>query len=194
MLHVYEAPMKERLVRGTNLVDIVRLIRAHRHDRPLPEFGPWEQDLLRKRVSTSTWYSLQVYESLLQVVHRYVYDGSEAAAQNMGRVSARERLAKHPERLLVPADPLASLSKLPALWRESFNFGDVSVTPLVGAERHGARIQISGYPDMSACLGHTILGWVLEVVERAGGNAPTVRLEERPWMHNNVLTFVVEWH
>src|SRR6478672_1076801 len=118
--------MKERLVRGTNLVGVVRLLRAHRHDHPLPEFGTWEKDLMRKRVSPSTWYSLQVFESLLQIVHRYVFDGSEAAAQNMGRASARLQIAEQTTRILLPGKPLESLQNMVSRWRELFNFGEIT--------------------------------------------------------------------
>jgi hypothetical protein len=186
--------MKERLVRGSNLVDVARLIQERRDDRSLPELGPWEQDLLRKRVSTSTWYSFRVFDSLLQVVHRFVFDGSEAAARSMGRAAARAHLKDRPERFVVTGDPLATLQLMNARWRELFNFAEIAVTPLEGqASRHCARVRLSGYPDMSACHGQTILGWTLEIVERAGGKNPSLRLEERPWMHNSVLTYVVEW-
>ena len=57
----------------------------------------------------------------------------------------------------------------------------------------GARVRLTGYPDMSACQGHAIIGWSLEVVEQSGGTQATARIEERPWMHNSVLTYVVEW-
>lgn len=169
---------------------------------------------MRKRVSPSTWYSLQVFESLLQVVHRYVFDGSEAAAQNMGRASARNMIAEHPERVLSPGKPFESLLNMGSRWREQFNFGEVNVTevPVPEADataaeakadgggsaqntgsRRAARILLTGFPDMSACVGHNIMGWSLEVVESAGGKSPSVRLEERPWMHNNVLAYILEW-
>jgi hypothetical protein len=190
--------MKERLVRGTNLVGVVQLLRAHKHSHKLPEFGAWEQDLMRKRVSPSTWYSLQVFESLLQIVHRYVFDGSEAAAQNMGRASARLQIAEQTTRVLLPGRPFESLQNMVSRWRELFNFGEITVTELPAEQlqepgRKGARIHLAGFPDMSACVGHNIMGWSLEVVESAGGTSPSVRLEERPWMHNNVLAYVLEW-
>jgi hypothetical protein len=189
--------MKERLVRGTNLVGVVRLLRAHKHSHQLPEYGAWEKDLMRKRVSPSTWYSLQVFESLLQIVHRYVFDGSEAAAQNMGRASARNMIAEQPDKVIVPGKPFESLHNMGSRWREQFNFGEITVSELPADQaepgRKGARILLAGFPDMSACVGHNIMGWSLEVVEGAGGKTPSVRLEERPWMHNNVLAFVLDW-
>src|SRR3954454_17737749 len=104
--------MKERLVKGTNLVEVVRMLRAHQHDRVLPGLGPWEQDLLKKRVSKSTWYSLQIFESLLQVAHRYVLDGSESAAQNMGRMFARSMMAEPATKLVcTPGNPEQSIIK-----------------------------------------------------------------------------------
>ena len=63
------------------MASVVRALRAAEHEGKIPELGPWEQDLMRKRVSRSTWYSLAVYDSLLHVVHRYVFDGSEASVE-----------------------------------------------------------------------------------------------------------------
>ena len=186
--------MKELLVRGTNVASVVRVLRAHRRERPLPELGDWEQDLLRKRVAPSTWYSIQVFESLLQLVHRFVLDGSELAAQNMGRTHARERLVSGPDSTLVVADPLLSLGRFASRWREQYNFGEVTVTALSAADgAQGARIRITGYPDMSACHGHAIIGFTLELLERAGATTPSSQIDERPWMHNNVLSFVLRW-
>src|ERR1700712_1216849 len=102
--------MKERLVRGTNLASVLRVLRSQRRLRPLPELGDWEQDLMRRKVAPSTWYSLKVFDSLLQIVHRFVYDASEAAAQNMGRSYARLRIADATAgQLVVPNDPLTTL-------------------------------------------------------------------------------------
>ena len=123
--------MKERLVKGTNLVQVVRLLRAHQRSHALPEMGAWEQDLLRKRVSPSTWYSLGVFDSLLQIAHRFVYDGSEAAAQGMGRRFALDLMAARDAagKSLPPTSPVSAVCALSARWRDYFNFGELSITP-----------------------------------------------------------------
>jgi hypothetical protein len=188
--------MKERLVKGTNLLGVVRLLRSQQHSHPLPEMGAWEQDLMRKRVSASTWYALKVFDSLLQIAHRYVFDGSESAAQNMGRHFGKElwrdQAARGMERL--ENDPLALLSEMAGRWRRIFNFGELNVTPWPNPDsEHGARVHITGYPDMSACHGHTIIGWSMQLVEDSGAKQVELRIEERPWMHNSVLTYTLSW-
>lgn len=184
--------MKERLVRGSQIASVLRVLRAHRKSRPLPELGPWEQDLLRRQVAPSTWYALKVFDSLLQVVHRFVFDGSESAAQNMGRSFARARLAELPH-MVERGDPLTTLSGFAVRWREHFNFGDVLVTRIPEHAGSFVRVRIAGYPDMSACHGHAIMGFTLELVEQAGASAPELRIEERPWMHNSVLAYTLRW-
>jgi hypothetical protein len=186
--------MKERLVRGTNVENVVRVLRASENEPRLPELGQWEQDLLKKRVSRSTWYSLAVFESLLQVAHRYVFDGSEAAAQAMGRTLARSMISEDRDSFVSVGDPLDSLAKMHARWREHFNFGEISVASLEPSEgKKRARVRITGYPDMSACHGHSIIGWSMELAEQSGAQAVTMRIEERPWMHNSVLTYLLDW-
>jgi len=186
--------MKERLVRGTNLANVLRLLKSQRRVRPLPELSDWEQDLLERRISPSTWYALKVFDSLLQLVHRFVYDGSEAAAQQMGRSHAKTRVVDAGGLLVVPGDPLETLSRFPARWRDQYNFGhvDVSSLPARGHE-HGVRIRITAYPDMSACHGHTIMGYTMELALEAGAKQPKLELEERPWMHNSLLSYTLTW-
>jgi hypothetical protein len=185
--------MKERLVRGTNLASVLRALHRYGRERPLPELGAWETDLMQRRVSPTTWYALKVFDSLLQIVHRFVFDGSELAAQNMGRAYAKAKFEAFPE-IAAIRDPLDALSRFSARWRDEFNFGEVAVSPLPAREgEHGVRVRIAGYPDMSACHGHSIIGFTLEVAETAGASAPRVQIEERPWMHNSVLSYTLSW-
>jgi hypothetical protein len=89
--------------------------------------------------------------------------------------------------------PGAELDAFAARWRELFNFG-ASAVEHIAADEHGKpafRVRITGYPDMSACLGHAIAGYVGSLAESAGAAVEEVRLEERPWMHNSVLTLLV---
>ncbi len=186
--------MKERLVRGTNVCEVVQVLRVHERKHELPPLGAWERDLLRKRVAPSTWYALKVFDSLLQVVHRYVYDGSETAGQHMGRTFARTMIDQTREITIVPGSPVESLSQLPVRWPFHFNFGVVTIAKLPSAGgKDSVRVRLSGYPDMSATHGQTIIGWTMEIATRAGTEGLELHIEERPWMHNSVLSFTLGW-
>lgn len=186
--------MKERLVRGTPLASVLRALRSQRRKRPLPELSSWEQDLIERKVAPTTWYAIQVFDSLLQLTHRFVYDGSEQAAQNMGRVYARELIAAMPETVVVVGDALETLARVPARWRAQYNFGELQVSPLPAREgEHGVRVRVSSYPDMSACHGHAVIGFTRELAEKAGAHAPRLQIEERPWMHNPLLSYTLVW-
>jgi hypothetical protein len=90
--------------------------------------------------------------------------------------------------------PLERLTQLGTRWRKLYNFGEFQVTPWPTPEsEQGARVQIIGYPDMSACHGHTIMGWSQQLVEDAGATDVALRIEERPWMHNSLLTYTLTW-
>jgi hypothetical protein len=186
--------MKERLVRGTPLASVLRALRNQRRKGPLPELSSWENDLIERRVASTTWYAVSVFDSLLQRVHRFVYDGSEAAAQNMGRVYARELIAAAPEPMVVRGDALDTLARIPARWRTQYNFGELNVSPLPAREgEHGVRVRVASFPDMSACHGHALIGFTHELAERAGATEIRLQIEERPWMHNPLLSYTLTW-
>ncbi len=186
--------MKERLVRGTNVRDVVQVLRVHERTQALPPMGEWERDLLRKRVAPSTWYALKVFDSLLQIVHRYVLDGSETAGQAMGRTFARTMVDETREIAITEGDPAETVAQLQQRWRYHFNFGEVTVTKLPQEQgKDAVRVRMTGYPDMSATHGQTIVGWTLEVAGRAGAKHLALHIEERPWMHNNVLSYTLAW-
>jgi hypothetical protein len=189
--------MKERLVRGELLVPIVKMVKSQRKLGPIAELGPWETDLLARRVAPTTWYGLPVFDSLLQVAHRFVLDGSEASARKLGvsfaTADLQSEAAQRRRQAHLPLESAESeLNALAARWRELFNFGEVRIS--VGNPEHGLRVfrvQIERYPDMSACLGHAIAGYVGSLVTSAGAALHEVRVDERPWMHNSVLTLVI---
>ncbi len=186
--------MKERLVRGTPLASVLRTLRTQRKQRPLPELSSWEKDLIERKVAPTTWYAVSVFDSLLQLVHRFVYDGSEAAAQQMGRIFARESIAAAPESTVVVGDPLETLARVPARWRGQYNFGEVNVSPLPAREgEHGVRVRVASFPDMSACHGHAFIGFTIELAEKAGASGIRMQIEERPWMHNPLLCYTLSW-
>lgn len=182
--------MKERLVKGSNVLDVVRLLKNHEKEHELPELGEREQTALRRRITPTTWYSLQTFDALLQCAHRYVFDGSEAAGQQMGRKFAERLITGDAEGVVRSGQVVETLQLMVPRWHEHFNFGAIKVSAH-GA--HGARIQLSGYPDMSACHGHCIVGWSMEAAERAGARNARPKIEERPWMHNSVLTYSLLW-
>jgi hypothetical protein len=189
--------MKERLVRGELLVPIVRMVKAQRKLGRVPELGPWENDVLARRIAPTTWYGLPVFDSLLQVAHRFVMDGSEASARKLGIAFATADLesgaAQRRGQSHLPLESAeGELNAMVDRWRQLFNFGEVRVS--VGSPEHGLRVfrvQIERFPDMSACLGHAIAGYVGSLVTSSGAAIHEVRVEERPWMHNSVLTLVV---
>jgi uncharacterized protein (TIGR02265 family) len=186
--------MKERLVRGTNLASVLRILRSQRKQRPLPELGSWEKDLIERRVAPTTWYALTVFDRLLQLTHRFVYDGSESAAQTMGRTFAKQLIGESPGLLVVANDPLETLARVPARWREQYNFGECAISPLASEQgEHGVRVRIRSYPDMSACHGHAIIGFTLELAETAGAHTPKLQIDERPWMHHPSLCYTLAW-
>jgi hypothetical protein len=187
--------MKERLVRGELLVPVVRMLKVQRRTEPVPDLGAWERDLLARRIAPTTWYALMVFDSLLQTVHRFVLDGSEAAARRLGVGFAAADLATEASqrrRREAGHDAAAELTAFAARWRELFNFGACELEELPHEPPQRVfRIRFTGYPDMSACLGHAVAGYVASLVEAAGSSVDELHVDERPWMHNNVLTLRV---
>jgi len=183
--------VKERLVKGRQVLAVVGLLEGESRTAALPELSPLGADLLCKPLYPTTWYQLRAFDDLLQSVHRYVFDGSEATGQRMGRLLAQQDLNDPRSGVRLERTPLGAGAALQSYWKAHFNFGQVEYEPHTADGAEGVRIRLTGFPDMSACHGLVLMGWCAEAMEVACGGKAHLRVEERPWMHHGVLSYTL---
>jgi hypothetical protein len=185
--------VKDRLVKGRHILTLIKLLETHGKLETLPELVPPGADLIRKPVAPTTWYQLRAFEDLLLSIHRYVFDGSENSGQRMGHLLAAPFLEQSAQADALASGPAAAAELLARDWETHFNFGSVTVEELSPETGSATRIQVDGFPDMSSSHGHLLIGWSMESLARANAKNLSVYIEDRPWMHNSQLTFVLSW-
>jgi len=184
-----------RHAKGVNLTELVKVLKIHRRQKPLPPLSPAAEELLATRILASEWYPHEAFLELLRCTHEEILDGSEGQALQMGILGGHVAL-EGPHRAFVrPGDPGASMLALRHVWRSYFDFGELTseLDPdgdLTG-DGQAVRFVLTGYPDIPSVHAHMLAGWPIAAGQIAGAADPRCEMLEKPWKGAERLVFRV---
>jgi uncharacterized protein (TIGR02265 family) len=161
-----------------NLVGLVKALRVHRKQHPLPEMSPEADALLNEHILPSEWYPLRAHLEILGVAYRLLAGSKPENALQMGVTGGKAIWTSTHRGVVEGRDPVRALKSMPAVWRTYFDFGSLDVDV---DDPTTVRFTVRDYPDVPVYHGMTIAGWHLAVALVAGAPGATVELLERPW-------------
>ncbi|MGH1343567.1 MAG: hypothetical protein ACRBN8_18565 [Nannocystales bacterium] len=166
-----------RLIKGIDLVGLVKSLRVARSDNRLQGLDPSDLELIDQRVLLSNWYPLDHFRRVLLLNHRHIQGGTNEAARAMGEFGAKTALEGAHSVFLHPGDPLQTLRGMATIWSAHFNFGEINVH----VDGNTVRVVVQGYDDMEVLHGTLLFGWITKAAELAGAQIETSKIEESPW-------------
>ncbi|MEM1417862.1 MAG: hypothetical protein AAGH15_23395 [Myxococcota bacterium] len=175
---------EQRHVKGLNRRGVVAVLRVWARAQGAPP-GGWPPSLAGfmgpERVMATSWYPLPVFLDALDLWHRVVMDGSDAAAIRMGELGARQNANVHAAAIRPTAHE--SLAAFPRAWRRNFDFGEL----VVDATAEGAQVAFRGYDDIGPVHGLLHVGWFKALVELSGAQGAKAEPLTRPWIDGEPL-------
>jgi hypothetical protein len=177
-----------------NLTELVKVLRIHRRQKPLPRLSAAAEDLLATRILASEWYAHEPFLELLRCTDEVILGRSEARALEMGILGGHIALQGPHRAFVQPGDPEGSMLALRHVWRSYFDFGELAGEPeaLPHEERsRGVRFILTGYPDIPCVHAHMTAGWPMAAAQIAGARDPQCEMLERPWKGAQRLVFRV---
>ncbi len=169
-------------VKGTMILDYVRIIRANRDKDWSQYLTPEDWELIDGQILPSNWYSYESFRRIAFGVYKVIAGGNLQTAQSFGRFTIRNQLEVY-KNLLVPGDPVASVDMLARL-RRTFFEGEADA----GIIAHGkgwldfevvaASLADEKEPLQAYC--HLLAGIMLELVEQAGGKNAKTQVSPKP--------------
>jgi hypothetical protein len=172
------SPTDGRRSKGVNLIGLVKALRVHRKETPLPEMSAEARALLDDHILASAWYPLRAHLEILEVAYRVLAGSKPENAFQMGVTGGKAIWTSTHRGVIEGRDAVRALQSMPALWRTYFDFGSIDVDVL---DPRTVRFTVRDYPDVPIYHGMTIAGWHLAVALISGAPASTAEILERPW-------------
>lgn len=177
-----------RYAKGTNLSQLVPLLKKRRRARTFGPLSPSAERLLEERILDHAWYAHAPFLELLRVLYREVLGSNEENAISMGIAGGRVSLLGVHKTFVIAGDPIGSAMAMRHSWRAYFNFADLKATR---DNDNRVTLTLTGYSDVPAVHGGLIAGWAVAAAQLAGAQEARGEIVEKPWETGGKLVYRV---
>lgn len=176
-----------RRVKGTSILQLVKVLRDARQKRPL-RMSPAASSFLEQRILPNGWYPVAMMVELLGVLFEQLQRSDERVALQGGIDAARQALSGPYSGFVSAADPSACVMSLRHLWRASYDFGQLEAH---GESARSVVFTLSGFPDITLVHAILVMAWAVAAAQVKGGQDARGEIIERPWQGARVLRYRV---
>ncbi len=159
-------------VKGTTILDLVRILRATKEKDFNKYLEPADWDIINDTVMASQWYRGDSYWRIAYAVACVVGEKKLDNLYSFGRLAAKSRIQMF-KRIVVPHDPVASLEKYISFWENYYDFEGAEYRKAEIDSGQG-RIIVKTYdypdmtiPEMRAIYAYGLAGAFHEVIEQS---------------------------
>jgi uncharacterized protein (TIGR02265 family) len=184
--------MDEEKVKGTMLLDFVKMIRANRNldwDKHL-KAEDWE--VVNSLVLPAKWYPVDVYKRCSYAAFVLLADSNLEAARANGQSMGRRLFENTYKSIVQSGDPGRALKQYVQVHSSFFNFG---LLKFEMADSWKARIHLN-YNDSSksnAAFCYQMQGLLEALVRSAGGTNDRVAISAKQWEGAPATVFEITW-
>ena len=171
-------------VKGTVIVDLVRIIRSDKNIDWNKYLKPEDAEIVKSLVVASKWYPGDSFWRISLAVTKEVAKMELDMTFEFGRLSAKSFLKVY-KRLLIEGNPVASLENCVKLWNSFYDFeGAVHQKHQVEKGPGWLKFTVHDYPDilfpeMRAPYFYGLAGYFQEIAERASGKTIENKILDR---------------
>ena len=184
--------MDDRKVKGTMLIDQVKMIRGNKDRDWSPFLDGDDWDIINSRILPSMWYPLKIYQKCGWATYNVLADKNPELTRLRGKIRGKELFENVYHNLITNSEPMKALEKFTVIYGQLFNFSDISFEKT--GEKH-ALIKHDYDPKDPAgepyC--HQLMGHFESLIEMAGGKNIEVGLVEKQWEGSPHNTFDIKW-
>jgi len=184
--------MKDWKVKGTLLVDYVRMIRRNKEKDWNKYLTPEDWAIINERILPSLWYPYETYRRTGWAAFHLIAGGNSNLVHEWGKISIAI-LTKGPYKSIVnDADPMLALDRFVMMRRQFFSFAAMEFEK--AGEKH-AKVRFAGAPDdpIMEAFNAQMTGAFEKMVEITGGKNPKVSFKATVKEGNTNTEFDIEW-
>jgi hypothetical protein len=185
--------MADRKVKGTMLLNLVRMIRANKSQNWNKYLKPEDWEVINKRILPSEWYPLEVFQRCGVAIFQVLAQANLDIVRQSGRMQGKKLFENVYKSVVISQDPAATLSRFVTVYNQFFNFSTVRF------ENAGmSHVQIHHDYDTSQHPGtvpycYQLMGILDVLVEVAGGKNIKIELKAKQWEIAPTTIFDITW-
>lgn len=184
--------MPDRKVKGTMLIDQVKMIRGNK-DRDWSKLvKPEDWALINGRILDFAWYPLELYQRWGWATFQVLAGGSTDLARMRGKLRGQELFRNVYSNLLHGQDPMRALDRFVNIYGLLFNFSSLRFEKVAAKE---ARVYHDYDPNdpTNVPYCYQLMGHIDALVEMSGGRNGGVELVAAQWSGAPETVFRIMW-
>ncbi len=184
--------MEEKKVKGTMLIDMVRMIRGNK-DRGWDQYlKPQDWQVINSTILSSTWYPLELYQRFGNACFQVLAGGKPDLARLRGKIRGKELFRDVYKNLAASPGPMEALKNFVNIYGRLFNFSTLSFEK--AGDNH-ALVKHDYDPDDPGNVAYcyTLMGHLEVLAEMTGGQDVKIELTSKQWEHDPITTFDIKW-
>jgi hypothetical protein len=185
--------MFDQKVKGTMLVDQVRMIRGNKDRDWIKYLQPEDWNIINTIIMPSAWYPIETYKRCGRAVFQLLAGGDTDIVRLRGRIRGRELFETTYKHIISDKNPMNSLFSFVNLYGQLF-----TVTPLEVTKIDSKHAYVSYRYDDPSDSGnlpfcYQLMGHFDSLIEIAGGNNVKIEMKEKLWEGANATVFDIQW-
>lgn len=186
--------MSDQKVKGTMMVDQVRMIRGNKDKDWNKYIKPEDWNIIKGMVMPSAWYPIDTYKRCGRAVFQLLAGGNTEIVRLRGKIRGKELFETTYKHVLSERTPMKVLASFVNLYGQLFN-----ISPLACQEIDAKHACVSfRYDDDPSDPGtlpfcYQLMGHMDTLLEMAGGKNIKIELKEKLWEGARATVFDIQW-
>ena len=184
--------MAERKVKGTMLVDQVKLIRGNKGMDWSKYLKEEDWVAINKRILPSEWYPLELYRRCGLATFHVLGQGNLDIVRLRGQIRGKELFAGVYKTAIIPQDPMTTLSRFIMLYSQLFNFSNLKFEN-VGKDHAKIFHDYDRNDPVTKPYCYQLMGHFDVIIEIAGGKNVKIEFLAKQWEGAATTIFDITW-
>jgi len=184
--------MSDQKVKGTMMVDQVRMIRANKDMDWNKYLKPEDWNIINKMIMPSAWYPLDTYQRCGHAVFQLLAGGNTEVVRSRGKIRGKELFETTYKHIMFDRDPMKALGSFVTLYGQLIN---VSFLEFRKIDAKHACVSHNYDPsdpfNLPYC--YQLMGHLDTLVEMTGGKNIKVEMKEKAWQGASATVFDIQW-
>ena len=171
--------MEDKRVKGTLLLDYVRMIRSNKDKDWGKYLTPEDLEIINGRILPSLWYPYETFRRAGMASFYVLGGGNTDTVRAWGKISMDILTKGVYKSIVADPDPMIGLERFVIMRRQFFNFAAMEFEKI--GEKH-VKVRLAGAPDDPSTDAYVaqLTGGLERLVELTGGKNPRITYINRP--------------